>query len=198
MRRQRFVRFVLVALVAGATVFLGSPADAQTQTPTSCGGVMSGQGDAELTKSLVSKLDNGNGTFTLTFQLTSTRSGLTGEFRVRDCAFIDVGGNNQLDNEAIIGDESKNVLFLNGSAQISLTVAATANDTICDRAAVSGTWQGTEFTDKSNLLCTPLSETPVIPEVPYVVLLPLAVVALLGAGVVIARRRQAGATPAVP
>jgi hypothetical protein len=47
--------------------------------------------------------------------------------------------------------------------QASITVSGTANDTVCDRTALSGTDPNTQasFTDKSNYLCTTLTETQV-------------------------------------
>lgn len=155
---------------------------------------MSGNGDQPLTKTLVSKVLNSDGTYTLTFRIQSSRTGLTGTFRIRDCYFVDAGGNNQFDGEAFLGGtDEKDVTLVNGSATITATLSAPANSTICDRAALSGSTGGllgTSFTDKSNLVCTPLTDTPATPEVPYAALLPLAALAVMAGGFVFLRRRQ--------
>ena len=193
MRQRRPLACVALAtLTVAASLLLAGPAHAQTAAPSSCEGVLEGGGDEPLTKTLINKVQNADGTFTLTFRLTSSRTDLTGNFRVRDCLFVDANGNNQFDNEPFLGGtDEKNVQLVNGSATITVTVAASADDTICDRAALSGTTaSGEDFTDKSNLLCTPLTGTPVIPEVPYVVLLPLTALLLLAGGFVLMRRRQ--------
>jgi hypothetical protein len=184
---RRYLIGALMLVVGSLVVLSPAPAGAQT---TSCGGVLSGA-NGPLTKSLASVVNNNNGTFTLTYNLTSTHNPpLNGTFRVRDCVFVDAGGNNAFDGEPLIGSDEKDVLILNGSGQVSITVTASADDTVCDRAAISGTdAAGVSFTDKSNLLCTPLTSQPPIPEVPYAILLPLVALVLFGGAWVVGRRR---------
>ena len=183
--------FLCAVLIIAGTLSVVGAGPASAQTTTSCGGVLSGA-DGPLTKSLAGVVNNNDGTFTLTYNLTSTHfPPLNGVYRVRDCVFIDAGGDNAFNGEPLISSDEKDAVILNNTGSVSITVAASASDTVCDRASISGTDSlGVNFTDKSNLLCTPLTSEPPIPEVPFAVLLPLAAAALFAGAWVVRRRRD--------
>jgi hypothetical protein len=191
---------VLTALVAALAAVLGSgtmlatPAQAVDSTPSCESGVFSGAGDKEATKELLSITDNGDGTYTFEYKVTVQRE--AGTYRLRDCVFIDEGDNNAYDGEPLVGNtDEKDVIFTsngNGtsSGTTTITIEAEPTDTVCDRAAVSGTTTaGVGFTDKSNVLCVPIENPPVIPEASLTVLLPLTGL-LVGLGFVLWRRRS--------
>jgi len=200
MRSRAILAFSATLLAATSVIFGPTTAGAIPVSPTpSCGGVMQGGGDAQLTKELVSIVAVDADTFTITFRLTSVRdlSG-AGQFRVRDCIFIDTGDPGYSGEAFIGGSDEKFVTFLpgpNGGSTVTIveTVDVAANATICDRAAVSGSLSVTDvtgFTDKSNVLCVPVTPGGVIPEVPYVVLLPLCALALFGGAYFVLRGRS--------
>ena len=190
---------LLAALIAvlGSAILVGSPAYAVDSTPSCTSGVFSGGGDGPATKELLSITDNQDGTYTFEYKVTVQRD--AGTYRLRDCVFIDEGGNNAYDGEALVGNtDEKDVIFTsngNGtsSGTTTITVAADPEDTVCDRAAVSGTTTaGVGFTDKTNVLCVPIENPPVIPEASLAVLLPVTGL-LVGLGFVLWRRRPAPA-----
>jgi len=138
-------------------------------TPTSNDGVnpnhcFSGADSGGLTKSLVSVANNNDGTWTLTFRIVSPLGAGTYD-KLDDCAFVDVGNNRAYDGETpVFTREIKPVtLGAGGTYQFTIVVAGAANATVCDRAALSGSAGGSDFTDKSNLLCVPLTAS-VIPS----------------------------------
>ena len=192
MKRLGALLAALVALL-GSAVLVGSPAQAVDSTPSCESGVFSGEGDKSATKELLSITDNGDGTYTFEYKVTVQRE--AGTYRLRDCVFIDEGGNNAYDGEDLVGNtDEKDVIFTsnnNGtsSGTTEVTITADPEDTVCDRAAVSGTTTGgIGFTDKSNVLCVPIENPPVIPEASLAVLLP-ATGLLVGLGFVLWRRR---------
>ena len=191
-------RALLALLIGmlGAVTLSVTPANAVDSTPSCENGVFNGAGAGPLDKSLVSIVDNQDGSYDFTYKLTSPRP--AGTYRIRDCVFIDdtTPGYN---GETLIGNtDEKDVVFLadgqGSSATTTVTLTGiTADDSICDRAAVSGTDVSTSqsFTDKSNLLCVTINTPPVVPEVGLVVLLPLTGLALAG-GFLLWRRRSTG------
>ena len=187
---------VAAALVTGLVFVL--PSTASADVVTSCQGVMSGADNPNLEKSLVSvELKAGTtNTWILTYRVESTRP--AGTDRLRDCVFFDQGGNRQYDGEPFVGstdDKDTTFLPMTGGSYAIVTTEVTGSGTVCDRAARSGTdTSGMGYTDKSNLLCTPLEPTPPIPEVPFSALLPLAGLAAV-AGLVMFRRRSVLTAP---
>jgi hypothetical protein len=185
-------RAFFAALLVGVALVAVAPAAGATDITPSCGGVLSGADSGLLTKSATSVVDNNDGTWTITYRVDSTRG--AGVDRFRDCVFIDEGSDNAYGGETLVGstDEHDATFIDDGSGGsyyvFDVTVDANANDTVCDRAARSGDDGITSYTDKSNVLCTPLTET-VIPEAPFAVLLPLSAAALLGGFLLIRRRR---------
>jgi len=168
---MRIPRLVAVAIGATTLVLTAvTPASAATidndpANQTSCQGVFQGSGDSgTLIKSLVSVTDNGDGSWTITYSVNSTRP-TSGTYRLRDCAFTDQNNNQMYDSgEPLFGTDEKTItLDSSGNTTASITVAGTAGDTVCDRVALSGTDPTTQtsFTDKSNTLCTTLTETQV-------------------------------------
>jgi hypothetical protein len=200
-KHARKLARVLLAGGAAAALVLGggftSPASADS-TP-SCGGVLSGGGEGPLTKSLVSITPGANaGDYTLEYRLDSGRP--AGVYRIRDCVFID-DGTPGYNGEALIGNQDeKDVTFTssNGGSTATFTQSVSgvdANDSVCDRAAVSGVDAGVGFTDKSNILCVTPNNPPVISESALAVTLPLAAIGAVGL-VLLVQRRRAQATEA--
>ena len=190
-------RLGAAALALAFTLMPAGTAHAATPDTdtTSCNGVLNGQGGGPLTKTFVAEQNNNDGTFTLTYELTSPRP--DGTSRVRDCAWVDQIANGQLDQgEPLFGTDDKNAVFAGGKTTISITVQALAGDTVCDRAARSGDAPGAPgYTDKSNVLCHRLGDPPpVIPEAPLALLLPMSAAALLGVAYLVSRCRHS--TPA--
>ncbi|HET7311097.1 MAG TPA: hypothetical protein VFJ17_07205 [Mycobacteriales bacterium] len=169
---MRIPRLVAVAIGAATLVLTAvGPASATTvdndpANQTSCQGVFQGAGDSgTLTKTLLSVHDNGDGTWTLTFAVHSSRPTSGTDYRLRDCAFTDANNNQMYDSgESLYGTDAKAItLDSSGNTSTSITVYGTSGDTVCDRVALSGTDPTTQtsFTDKSNVLCTTLTETQV-------------------------------------
>jgi hypothetical protein len=144
--------FVLLTLLAPATM----AAPAESQATSGCNGVFNGTGsDGALTKTLNDLRDNGDGTFTLTFTVTTTRP--FGTYGLRDCVIQDVNGNQRFDaGEPVLATVSKTVSIgtpTSPSTQVSVTVKGKDGDAVCDRVALSG--------QRSNVECTTLTTTPV-------------------------------------
>jgi hypothetical protein len=150
---------VTLGLAVLLLTLLAPAAMAQTatsQATNGCNGVFNATGgDGALTKSLTGLQDNGNGTFTLTYKVTTTRP--FGTYQLRDCAIKDVNGNQRFDaGEPVLATVSRNVSIgvpTTPSTQVSVTVTGKAGDVVCDRAALSG--------QRSNVECTTLTTTPV-------------------------------------
>jgi hypothetical protein len=131
-------------------------APAASQATNGCNGVFNATGgDGPLTKTMTGLQDNGDGTFTLTFNVTTTRP--FGTYRLRDCVIQDVNGNQRFDaGEPVLATVSKNVSIgvpTSPSTQVSVTVTGKAGDVVCDRVALSG--------QRSSVECTTLTTTPV-------------------------------------
>ena len=195
MRRLLIALLAVLATVLGSATLLAGPASAEDST-TSCTGVLSGQaGDENLAdKSLVSMVDNGNGTYTFTYSVYVDRA--PGSYRIRDCIWIDSDGNGAYNGETLVGSDEKDVDFVadgaGSSGETTYTITASPDDTVCDRAAVSGTdASAVGFTDKSNILCVDISSPPVIPEASLAILLPVSG-ALVAVGFFLWRRRASG------
>jgi hypothetical protein len=144
--------FVLLTLLAPTAI----AAPATSQATNGCSGVFNGTGgDGALTKTLTDLRDNGDGTFTLTFKVTTTRP--FGTYQLRDCVIQDVNGNQRFDaGEPVLATVSKNVSIgtpTSASTEVSVTVKGKAEDVVCDRVALSG--------QRSNVECTTLTTTPV-------------------------------------
>ena len=189
-------RLGAAALALAFTLWPAGTAHAATPDTdvTSCNGVLSGQGGGPLAKAFVAELNNNDGTFTLTYELTSPRP--DGTSRVRDCAWVDQIANGQHDQgEPLFGTDDKDAVFAGGKTTISITVQALAGDTVCDRAARSDDTPSPGYTDKSNVPCHRLGDPPpVIPEAPLAILLPMSAAALIGVAFLVSRSRRT--TPA--
>ncbi|HEV8295718.1 MAG TPA: hypothetical protein VGQ20_00425 [Acidimicrobiales bacterium] len=156
-------KLVLGVLAALLGLFaLAMPAAAQPTgdqdgvNPNHC---FEGAGDGgTLTKSLISVVNNGNGTWTITYHFVSSRGAGTFD-KLDDCAFIDLNHNQTFDaGEALFTKETKPVtLGAGGTVNQSIVVVGSAGQTVCDRGALSGTAGLVSFTDKSNVLCVPLT-----------------------------------------
>jgi hypothetical protein len=192
--RRLAVTLGLSALLLAVLVPAATAGPTAYQATNACNGVLHGQGPGgTLAKSLVSVQPADGGTFTLTYQVTTDRPFNT--YRLRDCAFTDVNGNQAFDQgEPLFGtDKSVSVGAPDSpSAQVSIVVTGKAGDTVCDRAALSGNGIGN---DRSNVLCTTLAETPV----PVGAVGGIGLTLLAAGGFVVAqrrsRRRRAAAMP---
>jgi len=112
---------------------------------------------ATLTKSIDGVVNNGDGTYTISYAYTTTRA--DGTYAVRDCAFTDANDSGTYDvaGEPVIGTTIDNaVTITNGAGSSSITVPATSGDVVCDRLAVTGTVPPS--LDLSNVACIELSE----------------------------------------
>lgn len=188
------------AALLAVSGFLGGTAladTADTSTP-SCSGVLApGASDNPSTKTLVSQsYDSASDTYTLVYsvQLNGPRASSDATYRLRDCGFYSDQPTDQYNDEPlVVNTDNKDATFTDGAAQFTVTLTgATEGSYFCDRAAVSGDdGTPTGFTDKSNFLCTQLTQTPPpdVPEVPVAALLPVAGVLALGAVLLVQRRR---------
>ena len=159
----------------------------------SCDGVVEGADSGLLDKTLVSVVQNVDGSWTINYRVESDRA--AGTDRFRDCVWFDTGAAGY-SGEAFVGStDERSATFLaqvdgTGSYILdSVTLPAGSTGTVCDRAARSGADAMGDYTDKSNTLCVPLTPTPPIPEVPFAALLPLAGLAIFG-GIALRRRHQ--------
>jgi hypothetical protein len=155
------------ALITGlATLLVAAFATTATAQPAtdraiaSCNGVLTGNGSGgTLTKSLAGVQNNGDGTFTLTYTVTTDRA--FGTYRLHDCVFQDLNGNQAFDKEEpLLATQSKRVSIgapTSPSVQESITVTGESQDVVCDRVAVAGGGA----TSKSNVVCTTLTGTPI-------------------------------------
>jgi hypothetical protein len=166
-------------------------APAASQATNGCNGVFNATGsDGSLTKTLTGLQDNGDGTFTLTYNVTTTRP--FGSYRLRECAIQDVNGNQRFDaGEPVLASVSKNVSIgvpSTPSTQVSVTVTGEAGDVVCDRVDLSG--------QRSNVDCTTLTTTPV----PVGAIGGIGLTVLAAGGFTVAqlrsRRRRRAAVPA--
>jgi hypothetical protein len=165
-------------------------------TVSDCNDILTGP-QTDLVKQ-AQRIDNTDGTVTLKIQLTTTRA--ASDSRLRDCLWIDSNGNSQWDvaTETLYAVDIQPFAFLadptgpGSFARFRVTVTATAQDRICDRAARSEYQDAappqTPYIDKSNTLCLDGSPNPVVPESALVVLLPLSAL-VIGGGVFYVRRR---------
>jgi hypothetical protein len=192
--RRLTVTLGLSALLLALLVPAATAAPAVDQATNGCNGVLHGQGSGgSLTKSLVSVQPGDGGTFTLTYKVTTDRPFNT--YHLRDCAFTDVNGNQAFDHgEPLFGTDSKSTSIGvpdSPSTQVSIVVSGKAGDTVCDRIALSGNG----FGDRSNVVCTTLTETPV----PVGAIGSIGLTLLAAGGFVVAqrrsRRRRAAAVP---
>ncbi len=188
-----------LVLVSG--LFTG-PASAQTAAvaddTTTCRGVLSGGGEGELTKTLVSIVAGAQaGTYEVEYRLDSGRA--PGSYRVRDCSFIDTGAPGYNGEPLVGGADEKDTLFTptgsGSTANFTVTVTGVQpDDLLCDRAAVSGVEGLDDFTDKSNLLCITPNSPPVIPEAPFALMLPLVAAGAIGVVLFVRRRQNPGSS----
>jgi hypothetical protein len=191
--RRLAVTLGLSALLLAVSAPAAPAAPAVDQATANCNGVLHGQGSGKLTKSLVSVQPGDGGTFTLAYQVTTDRPFNT--YRLRDCAFTDVNGNQAFDQgEPLFGTNNKDVSIGvpdSPSTQVSIVVTGKAGDTVCDRTSLARNGVG----DKSNILCTTLSETPV----PVGAIGSIGLTLLATGGFIVAqrrsRRRRAAAVP---
>ena len=179
--RRLAVTLGLSALVLAILAPAATAATAVDQATDSCNGVLNGQGDGgTLTKTLVGVQPGDGGTFTLAYKLTTDRPNNT--YRLRDCAFTDMNGNQAFDQgEPLFGTDSKGVSLGvpdSPSTKVSIVVTGKAGDVVCDRAALNG--------DKSNVVCTTLTETPV----PVGAIGSIGLTLLATGGFVVAQRRS--------
>lgn len=162
---MRPVRKFAVARALAALLFtlLAPTATAQATTDQairSCTGVLNGTGaGGTLTKSLAGVQNNGDGTFTLTYQVTTDRP--LGTYRLRDCVFQDLNGNQAFDKgEPLLATQGKSVSIgvpSSPSIQESIGVTGKADDVVCDRVALSRNG----VASRSNVVCTTLTGTPI-------------------------------------
>lgn len=156
---MRRLGWAALALVAAFAWNMQPASAAPTPIPSSSQGCVdlfntgTNAGDAPLTKA-VTGVTYANGTATITFTLTSSRTAaeLATVTRVRDCAFVDADLDGTLDaGEQVFSFDLRldAEAFVNG-AEYSVTVSAAEGAKICDRAGISGTTElGVDFTDKS-------------------------------------------------
>jgi hypothetical protein len=150
----------LAALLFCLLVSTATAQPATDQAIRSCNGVFNGKGTGgTLTKALTGIQNNGDGTFTLTYQVTSDRP--FGTYRLRDCVFQDLNGNQAFDKgEPLLANQSKNVSIgvpTSPSIQESITVSGKAEELVCDRVALSGNGAAS----RSNVVCATLTGTPI-------------------------------------
>ncbi|HLM21647.1 MAG TPA: hypothetical protein VK390_09005 [Propionibacteriaceae bacterium] len=158
--RRSGVMLGVVALLLTLFAATATAQPAANQAVRSCNGVFSGKGaGGTLTKSLAGVQNNGDGTFTLTYQVTTDRP--FGTYRLRDCVFQDLNGNQAFDSgEPLLGTQSKSVSVgvpTSPSIQESITVSGKAEDVVCDRVALAGSGA----VSRSNVVCTTLTGTPI-------------------------------------
>jgi hypothetical protein len=185
---------VILGLAALLLTLLGATATAQPTAGAainSCNGVLSGRGgQGKLTKSLTGLQNNGNGTFTLTYRVTTNRP--FGTYRLRDCAFQDLNGNQKFDQgEPLLATQRKSVSVgvpTTPSIQESITVSGKAGDVVCDRVALAGGGA----VSRSNVVCTTLSGTPI----PVGTVGGIGVALLAAVGFAVAQRRSRRRVPA--
>ena len=179
---------LLVTLFAATATAQPAPGAAVN----SCKGVLSGKGSGgTLTKSLTGVQNNGDGTFTLSYRVTTDRP--FGTYRLRDCAFQDLNGNQAFDKgEPLLATQRKSVSIgvpTSPSIQESITVSGKAEDVVCDRVALAG--RGA--VSKSNVVCTTLSGTPI----PVGTVGGIGVALLAAGGFALAQRRSRRRRPAI-
>jgi hypothetical protein len=185
---------VILGLAALLLTLYSATATAQPTAGTainSCNGVLSGQGgQGKLTKSLTGVQNNGNGTFTLTYRVTTNRP--FGTYRLRDCAFQDLNGNQAFDpGEPLLATQGKSVSIgvpTSPSIQESITVSGKAEDVVCDRVALAGGGA----VARSNGVCTTLTGTPI----PVGTVGGIGVALLAAVGFAVAQRRSRRRVPA--
>jgi hypothetical protein len=185
---------VMLALAALLLTLLSATATAQPAAGTainSCHGVLSGTGGrGTLTKSVTGVQNNGDGTFTLTYRVTTDRP--FGTYRLRDCAFQDLNGNQAFDEgEPLLGTQRKSVSIgvpTSPSIQESITVSGKAEDVVCDRVALAGSGA----VSRSNVVCTTLTGTPI----PVGTVGGIGVALLAAVGFAVAQRRSRRRVPA--
>lgn len=150
--------WAVLALLAAFLWNMPTASAAPTPIPSSTQGCTdlfnsgTNAGGAVLTKT-VTGVTYLNGSATITFTLTSSRSAsdLALVTRIRDCAFVDADGDGGLDaGEQVFSFDLRFAAgtFVNG-AEYSVTVTAADGAKICDRAGVSSDALLTGFTDKS-------------------------------------------------
>jgi hypothetical protein len=173
MRITAHTGIVRLAMLLSAVVMIGltpavafaAPLDTKTSV---CQHVLQGANSGGLTKELIGVTPNADGTTTLTYAVVTPRPLATTTYdKLDDCATVD--------GVAKYGKEIKPVSLSLcpaspsfpcpvGSSYTTFTLTVSSADfakTLCDRAALSGTFGGVsfeDFTDKSNLNC---SKTPV-------------------------------------
>lgn len=147
-----------IALTLAAPLLTAVPASGTHEVPTSCQGVLQGAGDSgTLTKTIRSVVTNADGSTTVRFRYTSDRG--AGEFRLRDCAFIDANANGTYDaGDTIIAGTDFKGRPSSGWGKITISHPLAEGTQLCDRLALSGTSGGTGFTDKSNIACVVIGD----------------------------------------
>jgi hypothetical protein len=181
----------LAALLLALSAATATAQPAADQAISSCNGVFSGNGaGGTLTKSLSGVQNNGDGTFTLTYQVTTDRP--FGTYRLRDCVFQDLNGNQAFDKgELLLATQSKSVSIgvpTSPSIQESITVSGKAEDVVCDRVALAGNGA----VSRSNLVCTTLTGTPI----PVGTVGGIGLAVLAAGGFALAQRRSRRRSPA--
>jgi hypothetical protein len=196
MRRVRTSAAIigLAALFLAAFTTTATAQPATDQAIRSCNGVLNGQdGGGTLTKALTGLQNNGDGTFTLTYTVTTDRP--FGAYRLRDCVFQDLNGNQAFDKgEPLLAGQRKSVSIgvpTSPSVQESITVSGESEDVVCDRVALAGG----DATSKSNVVCATLTGTPI--PVGTVGGIGLAMVAAGGFALAQRRSRRRAAAPSV-
>jgi len=154
--RKLAVTLGLVVLLLTLLAPTAMTAPAASQATNGCNGVFNGTGsDGVLTKTLTGLQDNGDGTFTLNYNVTTDRP--FGTKHLRECVIQDVNGNQAWDTgEPVLATVSKNVSIGvpdSPSTQVSVTVTGKEGDVVCDLVELSG--------QRSSALCTTLTTTPV-------------------------------------
>jgi hypothetical protein len=181
----------LAALLLAFSAATATAQPAADQAISSCNGVFSGNGaGGTLAKSLSGVQNNGDGTFTLTYQVTTDRP--FGTYRLRDCVFQDLNGNQAFDTgEPLLATQSKSVSIgvpTSPSIQESITVSGKAEDVVCDRVALADNGA----VSKSNLVCTTLTGTPI----PVGTVGGIGLAVLAAGGFALAQRRSRRRSPA--
>jgi hypothetical protein len=130
---------------AAAVPAAASPQDAHS----SCYGVLQGPSSGNLTKSgPTSVVKNPDGSFTLTYNFTTTRP--DGTYRVQDCAFADLKGTGTFNpGDPVVGGTDHAVQVTGGRGTVAVTIHRYNVACVCDRLALSGAG----FIDKSNFEC---------------------------------------------
>jgi hypothetical protein len=167
---MRLARRITLAVGAAAVLAVAGPAYSQGTGDTETGGcdaVFAGVPETMLKQHTGRDTVryNGDGTYTLTYDLVSrvyygTSSGVPGD--VHDCVWVDQDGDEQYDpGEPLFGSQERLSFHQATSSSVATrprtSIVALPGDVVCDKArSVFTDVSGTEFTEYSNVLCIQL------------------------------------------